>query len=204
MKHRRAFTLIELLVVIAIIAILAAILFPVFAKAREKARQASCSSNEKQLALAMLQYAQDYDELLPRGWTAATADAPSRDWSNDVDPYIKSKEVWKCPSANQLAKAYGYSFWLATSTGRPLAQIDMPARTCLFNEIPVNVDRSMPWGSNNPGEERFYPAPRHTEGMNMGFADGHIKWLRKDDRGLYASGPWNLVGTWWQPTETSP
>ena len=65
--HRRGFTLIELLVVIAIIAILAAILFPVFAKAREKARQASCSSNLKQIALAALQYATDYDGLIAAG-----------------------------------------------------------------------------------------------------------------------------------------
>ena len=64
---RRGFTLIELLVVIAIIAILAAILFPVFAKAREKARQASCLSNVKQMCLALMQYAQDYDETLPQG-----------------------------------------------------------------------------------------------------------------------------------------
>ena len=66
---RRGFTLIELLVVIAIIAVLAAILFPVFAKARAKARQASCLSNEKQVVLALLMYADDYDETLPKGWS---------------------------------------------------------------------------------------------------------------------------------------
>ncbi|MBC7289450.1 MAG: DUF1559 domain-containing protein, partial [Armatimonadetes bacterium] len=86
---RKGFTLIELLVVIAIIAILAAILFPVFARAREKARQASCMSNLKQLALAMLMYAQDYDENLPLSLTAPG------DWWNDtwkarISPYVKN------------------------------------------------------------------------------------------------------------------
>jgi len=89
----RAFTLIELLVVIAIIAILAAILFPVFAQAREKARQASCSSNQKQIALGFLQYAQDYDETWPfsSGSTGLFTDI--------LQPYMKSKAVLHCPSA---------------------------------------------------------------------------------------------------------
>ena len=92
MNHRRGFTLIELLVVIAIIAILAAILFPVFAKAREKARQASCSSNLKQIGLAMNMYTQDYDGVLPL-YVA--------DWSTViVQPYIKNQQVVTvCPSA---------------------------------------------------------------------------------------------------------
>jgi prepilin-type N-terminal cleavage/methylation domain-containing protein/prepilin-type processing-associated H-X9-DG protein len=90
-----AFTLIELLVVIAIIAILAAILFPVFAQAREKARQSSCASNMKQMALAVIQYSQDYDETFPNGlqsnWYAQS-------WAYNVQPYIKSVDVFRCPS----------------------------------------------------------------------------------------------------------
>ena len=86
---RRGFTLIELLVVIAIIAILAAILFPVFAKAREKARQSSCLSNVKQLGLAMMQYAQDYDERLPM-----YADGGYRyNWDVAIEPYLKNSQV---------------------------------------------------------------------------------------------------------------
>jgi len=97
-RTHRAFTLIELLVVIAIIAILAAILFPVFAQAREKARSASCLSNEKQIGLAILQYVQDYDETYPIGvnadWNAS--------WPTLVQPYVKSLDVFRCPSDREL------------------------------------------------------------------------------------------------------
>ena len=95
-RPKRGFTLIELLVVIAIIAILAAILFPVFAQAREKARQASCLSNTKQLALAVLQYEQDYDETLPMGgWRTGTTYGK---WYKDMYAYFKSTGVLVCPS----------------------------------------------------------------------------------------------------------
>ena len=89
-----AFTLIELLVVIAIIAILAAILFPVFARARENARRSSCQSNLKQIGLGVLQYAQDYDEKYPAGATGNRG----RGWAGQVFPYIKSTQVFVCPS----------------------------------------------------------------------------------------------------------
>jgi prepilin-type N-terminal cleavage/methylation domain-containing protein/prepilin-type processing-associated H-X9-DG protein len=97
-EHRqRGFTLIELLVVIAIIAILAAILFPVFAKAREKARQTSCLSNQKQIGLAILQYVQDYDETFPTVRTVYPNGADI-DWRNRVLPYIKTRQIFGCPS----------------------------------------------------------------------------------------------------------
>jgi len=99
-KQASAFTLIELLVVIAIISILAAILFPVFAKVREKAKQASCASNLKQLGAAMTMYTQDYDET-PPCYTAGgpTADGNSLSyWPNALDPYVKERKAWYCPS----------------------------------------------------------------------------------------------------------
>src|SRR5688500_9143161 len=89
-KFRRAFTLVELLVVIAIIAILAAILFPVFAQAREKARAAACLSNLKQLGLATAMYAQDHDELLPYGHSFTWPDQKELYWWQDLcRPYVK-------------------------------------------------------------------------------------------------------------------
>lgn len=103
--RKRGFTLIELLVVIAIIAILAAILFPVFAQAREAARKASCQSNLKQIGTALLMYSQDYDEMLcpDRTYVNNTGNAPDPQyrlgvWYSMIQPYVKNKGVFKCPS----------------------------------------------------------------------------------------------------------
>lgn len=101
---RKAFTLIELLVVIAIIALLAAILFPVFARARENARRASCQSNLKQMGLGIYQYVQDYDERMPPSeqynvyGAGALLSSKSRTWRSIIFPYVKSAQVYYCPS----------------------------------------------------------------------------------------------------------
>jgi len=147
---RRGFTLIELLVVIAIIAILAAILFPVFATARDKARQTACLSNTKQLGTAVLEYQQDYDECSP--------DSPNpwqqgNGWACMVYPYVKSKAVFICPSDSSgvsVACSYGYNannvHWPggicpgacasgAPSTGYQLSQYSAPGMTVLFFEV---------------------------------------------------------------------
>jgi len=94
--RRSAFTLIELLVVIAIIAILAAILFPVFARARENARRSSCMSNMKQIGLGIIQYAQDYDEQMVLIYQNGTTCSSS--WGELIQPYLKSKQIFDCPS----------------------------------------------------------------------------------------------------------
>src|SRR5690606_2691782 len=105
MKSRKAFTLIELLVVIAIISILAAILFPVFARARESARRASCLSNLKQIGIATMMYVQDYDEKYPNGQNQSVTSGPGGAWGTTywywpqiLYPYTKSWQVYFCPS----------------------------------------------------------------------------------------------------------
>ena len=103
-SYQRAFTLIELLVVIAIIAILAAILFPAFARARENARRTSCQSNLKQIGLGLLQYTQDYDETMPMVWSGVDS-GPSTatdryKWMDAIFPYVKSEQLFVCPSAS--------------------------------------------------------------------------------------------------------
>ncbi len=138
---RRGFTLIELLVVIAIIAILAAILFPVFARAREKARQASCQSNMKQVALGVIMYCQDYDEKGPEAGSAnrlyggdlvnwagcggARCGVPMyyrsdfvyptthRNFAEQVSPYIKNNQVFYCPNYESVAQFPAISYWSA-------------------------------------------------------------------------------------------
>ncbi|RYX82116.1 DUF1559 domain-containing protein [bacterium] len=107
-RARPAFTLVELLVVIAIIAILAAILFPVFARARENARRASCQSNERQIGLGALQYMQDYDETLFFSFygTAGNSDATNYKWMDAIFPYVKSEQVFTCPSDSASNSRY--------------------------------------------------------------------------------------------------
>jgi len=109
---KKGFTLIELLVVIAIIAILAAILFPVFAKVREKARQISCLSNEKQIGLATLEYTQDYDETIPYGpdgYQGGSTYGIPAGWAGLIYPYLKSTAVLKCPDDPQPLDVVSYA-----------------------------------------------------------------------------------------------
>ena len=133
--RNRGFTLIELLVVIAIIAILAAILFPVFARARESARKTSCASNVRQLTLASLMYAQDYDELLPCDYYACNSSTTHALLVGQITPYIKNNQILYCPSINKMPLAdvqptdanktagnigyYYYSYGLVPSTALP-------------------------------------------------------------------------------------
>ncbi|MES2465493.1 MAG: DUF1559 domain-containing protein, partial [Armatimonadota bacterium] len=125
-SRRSAFTLIELLVVIAIIAILAAILFPVFAQAREKARQTSCLSNMKQLGLAMVQYAQDYDEaLVPFQVTTSTSTL----FNFLLDPYVKNQGVWTCPAEPQQNTAAPRSIAMR-EFGNAEEAVDLVRRGC--------------------------------------------------------------------------
>jgi prepilin-type N-terminal cleavage/methylation domain-containing protein/prepilin-type processing-associated H-X9-DG protein len=211
MKTRqRGFTLIELLVVIAIIAILAAILFPVFAKARERARMAGCTSNEKQIGLAITMYASDYDEVMcgqPEGegapgydWGDWSTKPIQYNWAAQLLDYTKNKKVFCCPTQVTNCGTYGISSWGNISyqlngmvNRASLASMPRPAETDAMWEDHY----SMPWarsywnnysvakGGYDYGSYGVFKYPDiaevvHNGGANYIFCDGHVKFLRKE------------------------
>ena len=190
---RRGFTLIELLVVIAIIAILAAILFPVFAKAREKARQASCLSNVKQIGLAHLQYGQDYDEnyAMARRWNTPREDplvnGANLWWDQAIAPYCKNTQMFRCPSANALWLAYGMPEWYnGGNASYSLGTVKAPAETMLTYESANSASNYISAAATPSTPDEFCLVRsicggaancRHNDGANIGFCDGHAKWM---------------------------
>jgi prepilin-type N-terminal cleavage/methylation domain-containing protein/prepilin-type processing-associated H-X9-DG protein len=230
MRRAKGFTLIELLVVIAIIAILAAILFPVFARARENARRASCQSNLKQFGLAIMQYTQDYDEAYPPtsaggfgvtnppggSWLYGNDSAgfPIWVWPQILYPYHRSVQIFVCPSGEPtytdfpIRGHYGANWQLIKppTIGDPLR---VPAVVAAANTYAImdsgfinpTYQHALPStakadnGSYLPGigelgsactaasssYTRFVSdcqSGRHFGGVNMAFADGHVKWLK--------------------------
>lgn len=187
------FTLIELLVVIAIIAILAAILFPVFARARENARRASCQSNVKQILLGVMQYTQDYDEKYPVMYLVGGGTVVY--WPAMLEPYIKSTQIYNCPSSSQtpfsaitqtiphygMSAMFEYNF---TNTQAPmsLSSIAQPSATVGFTDTTSSI-RSAPSGyapESSAYLDTRAPAYRHLDTTVVGFLDGHVKSMRKD------------------------
>jgi prepilin-type N-terminal cleavage/methylation domain-containing protein/prepilin-type processing-associated H-X9-DG protein len=168
--RRRGFTLIELLVVIAIIAILAAILFPVFAKAREKARQSSCLSNMKQWGLAALSYIQDYDERFP---LQDYGTAPYVPWYSALYPYVKNEQMYHCPSYGTVTAwypDYGDNANVFQNASLGLAQCTTPAQTMMM------MDATVRYVQYNTPDRIAY---RHNDGCNLNYVDGHAKWANK-------------------------
>lgn len=194
MQRRSGFTLTALLAVIAIIATLAAILLPVVAKAREKARQTSCLSNELQLATGLMQYAQDHDDMLP---AEVVAGVPGQDggivWQ--IDPYVRNQQVWVCPSWRQ-------EIWVTCPGGRTVSTYNIhgDARSISITRV------------SEPAAKVFYkegeqycgyfwahchqwdctsPTDLHNGGLNCGFFDGHAKRVKRsvligDETGFFA------------------
>lgn len=185
---RRGFTLIELLVVIAIIAILAAILFPVFAKAREKARQVTCLSNLKQLGLAFFMYTSDYDEMFPM----------ASYWKDKLQPYVQNRQINFCPSRKSLPWWYGQGYNIGCATpfvaGVPLSSEGTIASPS-YKILVVEWDRCNagppcgPTGLFSGGATSYWAVTRvHNGGSNIVFCDGHGKWMVPNDYHSNAEG----------------
>jgi len=203
-QKEHGFTLIELLVTISIIVILAGILFPVFARARESARRASCLSNLKQVGMGFVMYTQDYDEQFPPAFNYYTSTTLVW-WQDALQPYVKTYKIFVCPSNDTPQK---YTYARGTSLGYPsplftsyainesvipyylngfyygkgnyLSAYVEPSKTilvldCTAMEIHYNnSDTSL----YEPGQKMLI-AKRHLEGANFVFADGHAKWLKQ-------------------------
>ena len=185
--QKRGFTLIELLVVIAIIAILAAILFPVFARAREKARQTSCSSNLKQIALAHLMYVQDYDERFLYGWRTDGISCSST-WEGFLEPYVKNQQLFQCPSglnwtsyssSGNYCWVYDHLRMVKLAT---LGRRGDPSRYYLsfdgyYSYHCVNPDdgNGLRTYTLGVGQSQEASALRHNGMANVAFCDGHVK-----------------------------
>ncbi|BDI30276.1 hypothetical protein CCAX7_23270 [Capsulimonas corticalis] len=189
------FTLIELLVVISIIAVLAAILFPVFAKVREKARQTSCMSNMKQLGLAIMQYTQDNDDVYPDGWSGQSTDINAgqiKYWPYAIFPYVKSYAVYQCPdNSHGTNLAVGYLMNNAFLNDAPMAKVDSPSDIILLADGSLtpysdNTDKHTTNATTGNGLNNDYTIwknvgriiedsqARHTDRVNLAFADGHV------------------------------
>jgi prepilin-type N-terminal cleavage/methylation domain-containing protein/prepilin-type processing-associated H-X9-DG protein len=207
LKRRRrepghAFTLLELLVVVAIICLLAAILFPVFARARENARRASCQSNEKQIGLAFAQYVQDNDERYP---IARNATPRGDGWVHSLYPYHKSYQLFQCPSekrgpANGRVSDYYANrniMRLSPYGGNSIqgisptlvASIAQAANTVLVGEAIDSTNINCPSLDTgcHAGSSSLTNVSSgvilngiHLEGANYLFVDGHVKWLKPE------------------------
>jgi prepilin-type N-terminal cleavage/methylation domain-containing protein/prepilin-type processing-associated H-X9-DG protein len=204
--RRRAFTLIEVLVVVAIIGILAAILFPVFARARENARRTGCQSNIKQLALGLKMYSADYDARFPK--QIYDSGLP-HGWADAIFPYTKNLQILQCPSestpgnSNPLSLAYTDYAFNSNLSARNESDLANAANTILVCEGASFSSEQPKDGDNNPfsssgdcdgnsgkpgavaelylliqkGQLMYPDVSRHFDGGNYAFADGHVKWL---------------------------
>ncbi|HEX8834917.1 MAG TPA: type II secretion system protein [Abditibacteriaceae bacterium] len=206
----RGFTLIELLVVVAVIAILAAILFPVFSSARERARRTACVSNGRQIGLAFMQYTQDNDEYYPLTTHSVNADGTLNSWTDTLQGYVKNRQIYRCPNdtsqywdtADPDGRMRRSSYFLSSY----LQGMGMYGKLSSFQNASKIIyvaesaddktgDHFHPslWGSAtrvgiwdaSRNETPELALRRHQDGFNVVYADGHAKWVK-----------WSQV--WWQ------
>lgn len=219
--RKKGFTLIELLVVVSIIGTLAAILFPVFANARDRARQITCLSNVRQLSMAIFMYAQDYDEVLISS-VHRIADEGGGSISDDMwpiwpaylRPYVENEEVYICPEVagvGRYVETWGERGWASVGLNRDienrftnvpysLVWFDEPSRTILLaDSTPGETDKPIKArgfqiiGDREPNTQAAI-SDRHNEGTNVGFLDGHAKW-HKASRIWQLDNPEGLLWT---------
>lgn len=204
--NRHGFTLIELLVVVAIISLLAAILFPVFARARENARRASCMSNEKQIGLAFMQYAQDYDGRLMHTYSPV--------WTDKLQPYLKSYQVLTCPSVKPISETQPSTYAVIGDTSSSFCRalfcstflvakpvsLDLmpyPARTWMMVEWMDDVNTRYGYvrfyDNTQPETDAEFNHDVHLDGSNALFGDGHVKWIKSGtgNKWIYRFNPDN-------------
>jgi prepilin-type N-terminal cleavage/methylation domain-containing protein/prepilin-type processing-associated H-X9-DG protein len=195
--RRHGFTLIELLVVIAIIAILAAILFPVFARARSKARQAGCLSNLRQVGLAWEMYAQDHDEMTcPIYISSGTLRLR---WQQLIQPYARNTDIYRCLDGPKLIDPYSglYLSYGMNSTNDGanclwyptcLGAIEAPSETIVFGDS-ADGRYYIYWHDTTEPHERYLDK-RHNGGANLLYADTHAKWRKETER-----REWTVTGS---------
>jgi prepilin-type N-terminal cleavage/methylation domain-containing protein/prepilin-type processing-associated H-X9-DG protein len=184
LRRRAGFTLIELLVVIAIIAILAALLFPVFANAREQARKTRCMTNLKNLSCALAMYVQDHDDMfLPRrytdySWTGLTKEGKAIE--APLQSYLQVRQIYPCPSDSSVWPWTGGKFptsyaWSEKLSDQSVASVRYPANVAAFNEI---------WAFHMRRYSRCYDPHSNCLGLHAGngamlaFVDGHVRYTR--------------------------
>jgi len=189
MRRKSGFTLIELLVVIAIIAILAAILFPVFAKAREKARQSACTSNGKQIMTAFNMYMQDYDGMMG-SWLPRSVQPTEWDGVVQLEPYIKNRNIWLCPSGpyrsipdlGGTCRSHPTVYAMCVSLlGGPETCVQDPGGTILMAERDVACSFLFPCDTCHGWSDTVNNmVGYHSGGCIAGFLDGHSKWMKTE------------------------